>query len=252
VSRKRFEAAVAGAVTALGPAQSKALVGMLAGGRSRAYILHAVQIPAAVPSVVALLDAAEAEELALAEIAAYLRGFVAGWTRHRQVEVRTVWSGPATPGVPVRATAQVLAEVVREAKAEFIAMTYSARAFPPLTRALQEAVGRGVRVDIVVETRIGAAGLLDGPEPADAFAAVPGVRLWHWPLEEREYQRARQHAKIAVADRSVLFLGSANLTASGARLNIEAGVLVRGGSAPQRAAEHVQELQRRGVLRPLD
>ncbi|MFD4030960.1 hypothetical protein ACFWVP_10590 [Streptomyces sp. NPDC058637] len=54
-----------------------------------------------------------------------------------------------------------------------------------------------------------------------------------------------------VADRRVLFLGSANLTESAARRAIEAGVLVRGGDAPRRAAEHVEELQRRGVLQPL-
>ncbi|MFG2922966.1 hypothetical protein ACGFYA_15810 [Streptomyces sp. NPDC048305] len=45
-----------------------------------------------------------------------------------------------------------------------------------------------------------------------------------------------------------LFLGSANLTESAARRNIEAGALIRGGDAPQRAAGHIVELQHRGVL----
>ncbi|MET9659599.1 phospholipase D-like domain-containing protein [Streptomyces sp. NPDC006510] len=62
---------------------------------------------------------------------------------------------------------------------------------------------------------------------------------------------AGRHAKLAVADRRVLFLGSANLTESAARRNIEAGVLARGGRAPQRAADHMVELQRRGVLQRL-
>jgi phosphatidylserine/phosphatidylglycerophosphate/cardiolipin synthase-like enzyme len=121
-----------------------------------------------------------------------------------------------------------------------------------LTKALRSAVERGVRVDIVVETKSGATGLLNGPEPAAAFAAVPGVTLWHWPAEARIHRGSRQHAKIAVADSRLLLLGSANLTASGATRNIEAGILVRGGTAPQRAAEHVRELQRTGVLRRWD
>lgn len=56
------------------------------------------------------------------------------------------------------------------------------------------------------------------------------------------------HAKLVVADRRVLLVSSANLTQSGVDRNIEAGLLVRGGTAPQRAAEHIAELQARGVL----
>lgn len=40
----------------------------------------------------------------------------------------------------------------------------------------------------------------------------------------------------------------ANLTQSGVDRNIEAGLLIQGGAAPQRAAEHVAELKTRGVL----
>ncbi|WP_326583220.1 hypothetical protein OG889_32185 [Streptomyces sp. NBC_00481] len=46
-------------------------------------------------------------------------------------------------------------------------------------------------------------------------------------------------------------LGQYGLIPSVVRRNLEAGVLVTGGAAPQRAAEHIRELQRRGVLRPL-
>ncbi|MFF9764653.1 DrmB family protein [Streptomyces caelestis] len=42
-----------------------------------------------------------------------------------------------------------------------------------------------------------------------------------------------------------------NLTESATHRNIEAGVLVSGGEAPRRAAEHIVELQRLGTLRPL-
>lgn len=56
------------------------------------------------------------------------------------------------------------------------------------------------------------------------------------------------HAKLAVADRRVLLVSSANLTQSGVGRNIEAGLLVHGGTAPQRAAEHFAELTAQGVL----
>ena len=56
------------------------------------------------------------------------------------------------------------------------------------------------------------------------------------------------HAKLAVADRSVLFVTSANLTLSGVGKNIEAGLLIRGGVAPARAAEHVDALRASGDL----
>ncbi|KRV49022.1 phosphatidylserine synthase [Wenjunlia vitaminophila] len=247
MSRRRFEAAAHGAATALGPTGTKDLAGLLARGRGADHALVVLQ-GAASDAVGVLYQAMDAEGVSPSEAAAYLRGYAAAWTRRRDaVEVRTVWSGPSTPRVPVRATAHVLVEVVAQARDELLAMTYAARPYATLTRALTDAVARGVAVDIVVETLHGARGLLSGPEPADAFAAVPGARLWHWAAHARAY-RARQHAKLAVADREVLYLGSANLTESAARRNLEAGVVVRGGTAPGRAAEHIRELQRLGVL----
>jgi len=59
------------------------------------------------------------------------------------------------------------------------------------------------------------------------------------------------HAKITVADRSVLLVSSANLTQSGVDTNIEAGLLVHGGAAPLRAAEHLARLVADGRLVPL-
>ena len=55
-------------------------------------------------------------------------------------------------------------------------------------------------------------------------------------------------AKLAVADRRVLLIASANLTQSGVAENIEAGLLIRGGTAPIRTAEHVDALRARGNL----
>ncbi|MFF4312960.1 DISARM system phospholipase D-like protein DrmC [Streptomyces sp. 900105755] len=252
MSRPGFEAAAEAAVAALGLSRTKDLVGLLAQARSRERILTALATPAAGEAVARLYDAIESESVPPAEAAAYLRGYVAARQKARDtVRVRTVWSGPSTPAVPVRATAQVLIEVINAAEQELLAMTYAARPYPALVRALTGAVDRGVQTHVVVETLAGAGGLLSGKEPADAFASAPGVKLWTWARNPAQQTRSRQHAKLAVADRHTLFLGSANLTESAARRNIEAGVLVTGGEAPRRAAEHIVELQRLGVLEPL-
>ena len=252
MSRPAFEAAAESAVAALGLSRSKDLAGLLARWGSKERALAELTTPGAAEAVGKLYDALERDSVPLAEAAAYVRGYVAAMLRARdRVRVRTVWSGPTTPGVPVRATAQVLVDVIDDARDELLAMTYAARPYPALTRALIAAAERGVRIHVVVETLSGAKGLLAGREPAEAFAAVPGVRLWHWARDPDGHPHSRQHAKLAVADRRTLFLGSANLTESAAHRNIEAGVLVDGGEAPRRAAEHIVELQRLGVLTPL-
>jgi hypothetical protein len=125
----------------------------------------------------------------------------------------------------VRATAAVLADVVREARHELLLMTYSAKPHQPLRDALGAAMSRGVAVSVVVETLQGAGSALSGHEPYQAFTGVPGLELWHWPASKRTEPGAKMHAKLAVADRRVLLVTSANLTQSGVAKNIEAGLL---------------------------
>ncbi|SCL28651.1 PLD-like domain-containing protein [Micromonospora pallida] len=247
-----FEAAAEAAVHRLGPAHLRVLADRLGDGWPEQAVLHAVPVPGFAEAAGAVLAAKRATGVSGVEAAAYLRGLAAGHAQQSAaVRIESVWSGPSTHPVPVRATAQVLVELVAEARTELLLMTYSARPYPPLVSALATAVARGVAVTVVVETLAGARGALNGAEPAAAFVDLPGVRLWHWPVEQRAVEHAKMHAKIAVADRRVLLLSSANLTQSGVNRNIEAGLLVRGGTAPARAAEHIAELQSRGLLVPL-
>lgn len=252
MSRRDFETAAEAAVAVLGLSRGKDLAGLLARRGSKERALAELTAPGAGTAVAKLYDAMEKDSVPLTEAAAYIRGYVAAMLHTRdRVRVRTVWSGPSTPGVPVRATAQVLVDVIDGACDELLAMTYAARPYPALTRALTAAAERGVALHVVVETLAGARGLLAGREPAEAFGSIPGIRLWHWARDPVRHPHSRQHAKVAVADRRTLFLGSANLTESAARRNIEAGVLVSGGEAPRRAAEHIVELQRLGELQRL-
>ncbi len=244
-----FERAVVDAVERIGPVWTRMLAERIAAGDPRAAIIGAVPAPGFPEVATAVLEAQLRHGVSDGEAATYLRGVAAGYARHADsVRVETVWSGPASHRVPVRATARVLTDLVTEASQELVLMTYSAKPYQPLLDALDAAVTRGVAVTVVVETLQGAGSALAGAEPAAAFAAVPGVELWHWPVAKRTEPGAKLHAKLAVADRRVLLVSSANLTQSGVSKNIEAGVLVRGGSAPRRAAEHVTELKAAGVL----
>jgi phosphatidylserine/phosphatidylglycerophosphate/cardiolipin synthase-like enzyme len=166
-------------------------------------------------------------------------------------EVHVVWTGPSSPSVPVRSMAAVLEDVISEARSELVIMTYSARRYEPVRTALAAAIARGVAVDVVVETLSGAGSALSGSEPAAAFAGLQGVNLWHWPTQHRTTAGAKMHAKLAVADGKTLLVSSANLTHSGVSDSLEAGLLVRGGNAPQRSLEYVRDLQVRGVLQRL-
>lgn len=179
--------------------------------------------------------------------AAYVRGAAFGHRHHeRSMKVESVWSGPVSHGVPVRQTAVVLHELIDSARHDLLLVTYAAHQYPRLIDGLLRARDRGVRVSIVVETLTGAGAALS-VEPARAFGEIPGAELWQWPVGKRE-KNAKLHAKIVVADRSSMLLSSANLTGFGATHNIEAGVLITGGSAPKRATEHIEELMRSGLL----
>ena len=186
------------------------------------------------------------------EVAAMLRAAAAARMSEAQAGiVEVVMTGPSRPDAPARSTEAVVAEIVAGARHELMLVTYAAAAYPPLRAALEAAVARGVRTMIALETVEGARGLLSF-EPALAFAGVAGIHLLHWPAEERVgFSGGRLHAKVVVADREVAFVTSANLTGSALGHNIECGLVVRGGSAPHRLADHFAALIRDGVLRPL-
>jgi phosphatidylserine/phosphatidylglycerophosphate/cardiolipin synthase-like enzyme len=240
-----LEDAGADLVRQCGPQALRSVVERAAAAWPRDAIL------AATPSAGGLLDALSQVNRSAA--LAYLTGLAAGYSqRADEVTVETVWSGPRSHHVPVRATAAVLTDIVGEARHDLLLMTYSAKPHQPLIDALLVATGRGVTVRVVVETLQGAGSALSGNEPYQAFTGIEGIELWHWPTARRTERGAKMHAKLAIADRQVLLITSANLTQSGVGKNIEAGLLIRGGTVPQRAAEHVEALRASGDLTRLN
>lgn len=245
----RFEAVVADLAVRLGPSRLRTLADHFE--RQDFAGLDGL-VPGFADEVTAIRDAATGKgDLDAAAVAAYLRGVAAALSHQESaVRVESVWSGPTSHAVPVRSTAQVLVHLAERARHELLLMTYSAKPYEPLREALAAAVSRNVVVRAVVETLQGAGSAISGNEPAAAFHGL-GVELWHWPVTRRADERGKMHAKLAVADRRELLVSSANLTQSGILKNIEAGLLVRGGTAPQRAAEHFDALRSAGILERL-
>lgn len=169
--------------------------------------------------------------------------------------VDLVWTGPQTEVVPVRRTEQVLLEIADSARKELLIVSFVAYKADKVVNALRAAVSRGVLVRIVLEISEEQGGKVTF-DPVHAMrAAVPGAEIYHWPLEQRTRSARGDygslHAKCAVADDNVAFVTSANLTGFAFELNMELGILTRGGGVPARIYRHFDELIRRGVLTKL-
>ncbi len=171
--------------------------------------------------------------------------------RERSVEL--VWTGPAPRGTTLRRTDQVLLDLVRTAERTLHVVTFAAYRIPAIKEAMLAAAKRGVSVTLIFESPEASAG-------KTAFAGLGAMgeelkelsEVYLWPLEKRPKDPAGKHgslhAKCAVADEEVLFVSSANLTEYALNLNMEMGLLVRGGDLPGRAAGHLESLVEEGVL----
>jgi cardiolipin synthase len=148
--------------------------------------------------------------------AAFFRRGVARETADGEAKVRVLASGP---GETARLALQAHRQVIRAARSRVdLAMGYF---FPPgrILRELRRAVGRGVRVQLLVTRRT---------DVAVMRWAARGLygRLLRMGVEVYEYLPAMLHAKLAVAD-DVLVIGSANLDLRSDRLNHEITAVVR-------------------------
>jgi cardiolipin synthase len=131
-------------------------------------------------------------------------------------DVRFFASGP---GETARLALHTHREVIRNASVSLdLAMGYF---FPPgrILRELRRAVGRGVRVRLLVTRRT------DVPAMRWAARGLYG-RLLRAGIEVYEYLPAILHAKLAIAD-DTLLVGSANLDLRSDRLNHELTAVVR-------------------------
>lgn len=159
------------------------------------------------------------------------------------------WTGPTSAHVPVRMTAHVLVDLIAEARTRLFVVSYAAYKVAAVSAALRDAAMRGVDVRLILETDEDSGGRLS-VDAADAFAELHHVvTFWTWPGAQRPEQGAAMHAKAAIVDGRVALVTSANLTGAALDRNMELGVVIRGGAAPRRLADHFLALTASGMLR---
>jgi phosphatidylserine/phosphatidylglycerophosphate/cardiolipin synthase-like enzyme len=109
------------------------------------------------------------------------------------------------------------------------------------------AAGRGVRVDLILETAAQDGGTLHGPDQRRSCVRE-AARLRDLLTPARQL-----HAKIIAADSATALVSSANLTGGALADNIEVGVILRSPDVVGRIVRHFDALMspRAGVLETL-
>jgi phosphatidylserine/phosphatidylglycerophosphate/cardiolipin synthase-like enzyme len=190
------------------------------------------------------------------QLASALRASSATDEFHRaRQSIEMVWTGPSFRGPPFRRTDQALLELIGEARRTLMLVTFAAYRVPHVTEALLVAATRGVQIVLILESTEESSGHLT----LDAISAfgedlVARSKVYFWPLEKRERDAQGHHGclhvKCAVADDRLALISSANLTEFAMTLNMELGVLTRGGDLPRALAGHLNALIVHRILVP--
>jgi len=166
--------------------------------------------------------------------------------------IELVWTGPKTGLIPTRRTEQVILEVIDSAKDDVFLVTYVFYKASSIVDALSAAVGRGVGVDVLLESSSEHGGAVKGDSVRTMAKVVPGATIYIWdPAAKRpdgDVLSASVHAKCVVADKELAFITSANLTSAALERNMELGLLIRGGSVPDRLRSHLAALIEAGII----
>jgi cardiolipin synthase A/B len=160
----------------------------------------------------------------------------------RELNVELVWTGPTTGFVPTRRTEQVLIDLIRGAQTDLFLVSFVTYDVPGVAAAMTDAARRGVRVRVLLEASASHGGSLSVDPAATMRASVPAAEIFTWREKPEPFVDGKVHAKIAVVDGARAFITSANLTGHALEKNMEAGVLVHGGSVPTTLKEHLEAL----------
>jgi phosphatidylserine/phosphatidylglycerophosphate/cardiolipin synthase-like enzyme len=207
----------------------------VAAGYLDCWHVHAAEVPPAIASMAVLAAAAVVHE------------------RLATQSVELAWTGPDAGIIPVRRTEQALLQVMEAACERLTIVSYAAYRIPRIREALVEAVDRGCSVRAILEGQDHAESEIARRSLA-ALGTEVASRVWIyvWPAGQRltdgNGKPGVMHVKAAVADGNLLFLSSANLTEHAFTVNMELGVLFRGGELPGQVERHIDRLIENGVL----
>lgn len=166
----------------------------------------------------------------------------------RRIEIAV--SGPVSDAVPTRLTASVAVDVIRAATTTLLVTSYAVFGMAETADEINAAADRGVNVDLLLETTRRSGGMLSGE--SDGRAALralrfhPDIHLWEWAADQRRGpsgRRGSMHAKVIAADRTMAFLGSANLTDNAYLDNLEIGAVIHDRAAVGKLVDHFETLR---------
>jgi len=163
-------------------------------------------------------------------------------------ELELVWTGPAGPSIATRRTDQALLQVIDAARDRLFVTSFVAYKVPSIVQAFDAAVDRGVRLSMLLEPAESDGGGISFDVIGRMKAALPKARILTWANKEPKFAGGSVHAKIAVADETICFVSSANLTGHAMERNMEAGILVRGGNVPRDLQRHLEALETAKVI----
>jgi len=175
-------------------------------------------------------------------IAVAIDAVVASSAQSDQTDVEVVVTGPDTPAAPVRLTSQVVQQLIDQTEHRVMLVSYSAYRVPGVIAALDRAVARGARVQLVLESP----DRLPGYTDVNAYSKY---EVYEWPASQRNPPDAKLHAKAVIVDSRDVLLTSANLTNTAYDKSLELGVVCRGGTVAGETQHHFDALIASGVLR---
>jgi phosphatidylserine/phosphatidylglycerophosphate/cardiolipin synthase-like enzyme len=176
---------------------------------------------------------------------------------HRHEEtVEIVWTGPEPAEIRFRQTEQAILEVVTSATRRLTVVSYAVYRIPRIREALVAAANRGVGTRLIVETP----NRIEGQGEYNCLLALgsnvaSACSVYYWPQEKRAKDDNGKigilHVKCAVSDGNSMFLSSANFTEYAFSINMELGILVKGGKLPGQVERHFDKLIETAVLTKL-
>lgn len=184
-----------------------------------------------------------------AELAAMLMAASAAYHRAKaEQEIELVWTGPSSTLVATRKTEQALLQVIDAAESRLFITSFVAYDVASIMKALKRAIERGVQVSMLLEASESHGGGVSINAIAKMKSALPTAKLFSWVDKGEGFAGGKVHAKVAVADENFCFISSANLTGHAMEKNMEAGVLLRGGTTPRSLHRHLEALETTHVI----
>jgi cardiolipin synthase A/B len=196
-----------------------------------------------------LVDAWRAADIPVIELAGMLTGASAAYHRIRtEQEIELVWTGPSTRLIATRKTEQALLQVIDAATARLFITSFVAYDVTSIMKALERAVQRGVQVSMLLESSEAHGGGVSIDAIGKMKRALPSAKIFFWAAKTDEFSGGKVHAKVAVSDENLCFISSANLTGHAMEKNMEAGVLIKGGTTPRSLHRHLEALETTHVI----